>query len=236
MNTITLLTKKLHYTVTYQKKRKTIKIKLLDETLIEITAPAGYPRKNIEELLKRKSAWLIKQIDNLSAIANNPVNKELSDGASILYLGQPKTIRVTRGQTTGIALGEDTIETQLSADASLDKVLLNWYLKNAQATLAKKTRYWAECIGVQPQKLTIRDQKTRWGSCSTRGNINYNWRIIMAPEKIIDYLVVHELCHLKHPNHSPDFWALVNQFIPGYKKRRLWLRENSSLLGGIFKK
>jgi predicted metal-dependent hydrolase len=233
MKTITLLGQNLHYTVLYQKKRKTIKIKFVNPSLIEITAPLGYPLKSVEELLQAKTSWLLKQLDKLAAIANNPVNKELTDGAKILYLGETKTLKITLGQTNSVVLRANTIEAQLSTDAALSKVLLDWYVKNAETTLAEKTKHWAPIIGVQPRRLTIRDQKTRWGSCSTSGNINFNWRIIMAPETIIDYLVVHELCHLKHPNHSLAFWQLVSQFIPDYKARRHWLRENGSLFGGI---
>lgn len=235
MTTVSLLGREIQYAVTYQKNRKTIKIKFTSPILIEITAPAGYPLKALEEMLEKKSAWLIKQLDKLTELAENPINKELIHGAQILYLGQPKTLIITKGPKTTVTLSTNSIEVALGPNApSLSSILLEWYVKNSSATLAEKTKYWAKLIGVQPLRLTIRDQKTRWGSCSTRGSINYNWRIIMAPTEVVDYLVVHELCHLKHPNHSAQFWQCVGEFIPDYKARRHWLHENGSLLGGIF--
>jgi predicted metal-dependent hydrolase len=237
MTTITLAGHQLQYTVAYQRNRKTIKIKLASPTLIEITAPTGFSRQSIEEMLAAKNTWLVKQLDKLSALAANPINKKLAHGAQILYLGKPKTLHLTSsGKKTSVTLQAGTITVQLSETSPLplSAVLFEWYAKNAGNTLAEKTRYWAKLIGVQPIRVTIRDQKTRWGSCSTRGSINYNWRIIMAPVEIIDYLVVHELCHLRHPNHSANFWQLVGQFIPDYKERRHWLRENGGLLGSIF--
>ncbi|MCE5286799.1 MAG: M48 family metallopeptidase [Pelosinus sp.] len=236
MTTITLLEHQFQYNIIYQKNRKTIKIKIDSPTQIEITAPTGYPRKAIEEMLTHKSTWLIKQLDTLAIMAKNPVNKTLTEGAQLLFLGQPRKLTILNtALETAVALSDETIEVRIAANAPpLATVLFEWYVKNAGTTLAEKTKYWATQIGVQPQRLTIRDQKTRWGSCSTRGNINYNWRIIMAPEEIIDYLVVHELCHLEHPNHSLCFWQLVERFIPDCKARRHWLRENGSLFSGIF--
>ena len=85
-------------------------------------------------------------------------------------------------------------------------------------------------MGLQYQRLSIREQKTRWGSCSSQKNINLNWRIILAPEKVLDYLIVHELAHLQQMNHSSAFWSLVETYIPDYRIWRKWLKDNSSAL------
>jgi predicted metal-dependent hydrolase len=112
-------------------------------------------------------------------------------------------------------------------------MLRRWYIENATHHFAEKTTFWAGRIAVQPAKISIRDQKTRWGSCSSRGNINFNWRIVMAPPEIMDYLVIHELCHMRIPNHSSLYWQLVEQFMPEYRQRRDWLKHNSRLLTRI---
>ena len=84
----------------------------------------------------------------------------------------------------------------------------------------------AEALGVSYRRIDIRDQRTRWGSCSPRGTLSFNWRLSLAPLEVLDYVVVHELCHLREPNHSPRFWRLVTERRPGWRKQRAWLREH----------
>ena len=98
----------------------------------------------------------------------------------------------------------------------------------AKELLLKKCRYFAERMGVSYGTVTVREQKTRWGSCSARGNLNFNWKLALMPEEILDYLVVHELAHRVEMNHSPAFWAVVVEEIPDHKTRREWLRQNGA--------
>lgn len=98
----------------------------------------------------------------------------------------------------------------------------------AKELLLKKCRYFAERMGVSYGTVTVREQKTRWGSCSAKGNLNFNWKLTLMPEEILDYLVVHELAHRVEMNHSPAFWAVVAEEIPDYKTRREWLRQNGA--------
>lgn len=96
----------------------------------------------------------------------------------------------------------------------------------AREILTGKTEYYAQLLNVQYQRIRIGDQKTRWGSCSSKGTISYNWHLILMPERIIDYVVVHELCHILEMNHSPRFWNKVGEMLPDYKESRLWLKKH----------
>lgn len=98
--------------------------------------------------------------------------------------------------------------------------------KQAAVVLKEKCRLFAEKMGVTYGRISIREQKTRWGSCSSTGNLNFNWKLVLMPEEISDYLVVHELAHRLEMNHSPAFWAVVESVLPDYEKRRQWLKEN----------
>jgi len=104
--------------------------------------------------------------------------------------------------------------------------LEKFYKKQAIDVLKERTDYYSNILKVAPKNIVIKNQKTLWGSCSSKGNINYNYKIVMAPLEILDYIVVHELCHLVYMNHSKDFWDLVESIIPDWKKRRNWLKEN----------
>ena len=100
----------------------------------------------------------------------------------------------------------------------------------AREILSISARYWAVRMGVRYGRIAIREQKTRWGSCSEKGNLNFNWRIVLAPPEVRDYVVIHELCHLSHLNHSKEFWVRVQEFCPEYKIYRRWLKENGHTL------
>ena len=108
--------------------------------------------------------------------------------------------------------------------------LIRWYSNRALAKIEERGRFHAKQIGVSPRSITIKAMRTRWGSCSTRGTISFAWNIIMAPEPVLDYLIVHEFCHLIHHNHSAEYWKLVGSFIPDHVERRKWLRKNGDCL------
>ena len=117
-------------------------------------------------------------------------------------------------------------------------VLEGFYRKQAEEVFRDRVKYWHFFLEQQTRRadrielgrIAVRNQKTRWGSCSSKGNINFNWRLLMAPGKVLDYVVVHELCHLAYMNHSGAFWGLVEELLPDYGERRRWLKENSRLL------
>lgn len=102
--------------------------------------------------------------------------------------------------------------------------------KDARLYFEKRAAHYAQLLGVSYGSLTIRGQKTRWGSCSGRGNLSFNWRLMLAPPQVADYVAAHEVCHLKHMNHSPAFWQTVEQVFPGYRECRKWLRQNGDSL------
>ena len=114
--------------------------------------------------------------------------------------------------------------------ANEDPALVNKHKKYARKIFEARVAYFQQFTGGNYTSITIRDQKTRWGSCSGRGTLSFNWRLILAPPEILDYVVVHELCHLTHMNHSKEFWGLVGKILPDYKVRRNWLKENGHTL------
>ena len=111
----------------------------------------------------------------------------------------------------------------LSADLSESK--RNVYIRKAKETITKRVSYFARLMGVSYRNITIREQKTRWGSCSSEGNLNFHWKLVLMPPEVLDYVVVHELAHRKEMNHSRKFWAEVKNVLPDYEKRRKWLKE-----------
>lgn len=232
-------------TFTYKLKscnrRKTIQLKLTAYDQIEISVPAGARNLNIEKMLFEKANWIISQSARLKTLSEISINSSIVDGAELLFLGKTYTLQVIKQETmpSYIELLDDNIllniTSSLDRNNSINAVLMNWYTKKAAQVLEDRTHYWSKLLAVNPLKLNLKDQKTRWGSCSSRGTINYNWRIIMAPPDVIDYLVIHELSHLIFPNHSQKFWQVVAKHCPYFQEHRAWLKNNGQLLMRLFK-
>lgn len=154
----------------------------------------------------------------------------LDDNApKVLYMGKMYNYRIDEDPeiVSEVFIEDNTINVILgnTKEMNANKVLEEWLRTSAEDTLAEKVDMWADKMGVEYNRVSVKDQKTLWGSCSSNKNLNFSWRIIKAPEHIIDYLVIHELSHLVHMNHGPDFWNMVQEFCPDYKVRRQWLKS-----------
>lgn len=151
------------------------------------------------------------------------------------YLGENHMLVVlredrTRGKVKEI-MGRILMWVPYDADYEQRKSLLEkWYRRQAEQILAEKTAFYAERLGVSFADIRIKDQRSRWGSCSSKKNLNFNWRIIMAPEPVCDYVVIHEVCHLLHMDHSREFWKEVEGLCPEYRQYKSWLKEKGGLL------
>ncbi len=228
--------------VVTRSRRRTVRIRVAAADRLEVAAPLGFADAEVAALLRSRTAWITRQLDKLAAVAASPLNAAVEPGAELLYLGRPRRLTVLSGGAARavVTLDDERLFVHLPAgptdgrDAALTAALRRWYEETARALLAERTTYWAEVIGVRPQRVFIREQKSRWGSCSSRGNVSYNWRVVMAPPEVVDYLVIHELCHLRAPNHSAAFWEFVAKADPRFKEHRRWLRSHGTLLNRLF--
>lgn len=159
----------------------------------------------------------------------------LENGDILYYLGDKRTLTVireprTRAKVKGV-MDRILMWVPYEADFAYKKEQLEkWYRKEAFAVISRKAEEFAGLLSTDFQTIRIKDQKSRWGSCSSKGNLNINWRIIMAPEPVCDYVIIHELCHLVFMDHSIHFWKLVESICPDYRQYKKWLKEKGSLL------
>ena len=151
------------------------------------------------------------------------------------YLGENHMLMVlredrTRGKVKEV-MGKILMWIPYDADYEQRRILLEkWYRRQAEQLLSEKAALYAERLGVSFADIRIKDQRSRWGSCSSKKNLNFNWRIIMAPEPVCDYVVIHEICHLLHMDHSREFWKEVEGLCPEYGQYKSWLKEKGGLL------
>ena len=216
-------------------RRKSASIKI-ENGQVKVIIPKTLSNKALNQLIQKKTPWIRKKLKEHSEIT--PMKpKEYVSGESFAYLGKNYRLKLT-GNDSGevklkggqLVLGVDKSLAEDDWRGFVRDRLVDWYISHAESRLREKTARYAKILGVKPQSITVKDYKSRWGSCSSKGDISYNWKIIIAPHHIVDYVVVHELCHLIHHNHSPEYWKVVEKVVPDYKDCREWLKENGTKL------
>ena len=216
-------------------KRKTIGIVIKTGGEVIIKAPAHLSIKDIEQCLGQKKNWIVQKIKQMKEQLKMVPVKTYETGDYMYYLGEEyQLVRKPAiiGRRVYVRLEENNIVVYGKFEHSdqVRQALEIWYQQKAAIWMTKRLHYFKEQIGVDYRKVSFRSPKTRWGSCSSAKNIMLNWKLIMAPSEIIDYVICHELCHLLEMNHSSAFWSLVEKQIPDWKERRSWLKKNGIIL------
>jgi predicted metal-dependent hydrolase len=229
--------RKIPYTVVYR-KRKTMAIRVEPPGQITVVAPAGTKRNFIEEKVQAKAAWIIEKLDHFQSVQANHPQKHYINGESFYFLGESYCLQMNLNPSlkkASVAIYPGVL--QISSPSGDEQIIKNaleqWYRQKAREEINARVQYFQAYIHQKPNRIVIKEQKRRWGSCSSQGNLNFNWRIIMAPRPVVDYLVVHEMSHLIHLNHSKQFWDLVKSILPDYKASKEWLRNNGLLLRNL---
>jgi len=223
------------YEVKRTNRKKSASIKVV-EGRVEVIIPKTLTKKGLLQLIQNKTPWIVRKLKEQSEITPTKP-KEYVSGESFAYLGKNYRLKLTQNDSGEVKLksgqlvlgvGENLSETE--RDRFVKGQLERWYVDHAEQRLREKTSRYAEIIGVRPKSIKVRDYKSRWGGCSSKGEISYNWKIIMAPHHVVDYVVVHELCHMIHHNHSPEYWKTVERVYPDYRECRDWLKVNGDKL------
>lgn len=202
-------------------KKLVLRIDTKDHCAI-LSIPKYCLRKQALKFLQENEVWIINTLANLPKLSNFAEGDEISVFGKIYKICHENKHKGTRFEGDLLKVGGDKV--------FLHRRVKDFLKKEAVDKLAEISIKTAEKIGVKIASVTVKDTKSRWGSCSTKGNINYNWRIVLAPKEVIDYLVCHEVSHLKHPNHSTDFWSTVESLCPSYKDSRNWLKTHGKEL------
>lgn len=214
-------------------RRKTVAIKVQNGQ-VSVLAPEALPLESIEQVVVQKASWIHKKVSEQEVLPDIPAKQYLS-GEAFLYQGEVVTLQVQSGTRAEVALHDHvltiTVPPRVREQAEyVRKILHAWYQQQALAYLEQRVTDLANVVGVEPQSLTVKYFKARWGSCSINRDLKFNWRIVLAPPAVMDYVVIHELCHIHHHNHSPAFWQCVEQFCPDYRDHEAWLKYSGRLL------
>lgn len=208
-------------------KRKSVTIAVLPTGKLEIKAPKRITNKQIEQIILKHTLWITKRIKTLQE--NKYEQKQFAEGEKLLLLGDEYFLKFENG-VKHPEIKDNNIIIDNNNHENLQIFFVFWYKKFALDIFKERALIFAPQLGVEYKKIKVSNAKTRWGSCSSLGNINISWRLIMSPMKVIDYVIVHELAHLLEPNHSHRFWNQVQKILPDYKNQKLWLKKNGHLL------
>ena len=223
------------YTLKRSRKARHVRLLITHEKGLQVTAPLRVSDRQVTRFVESKTGWITKTLDYYSKFPKFNEAQLLEQNATAKYLGEDCSVIATHNVNSSrpkATLSEKTITLQLPAmtPSIAKRCLEGWYKRQAREIIEQRVAQFAPQFGVAVGKIAIRGQRTRWGSCSSRGNLNFNWKLAMAPTEVIDYLVVHELSHMKELNHSKRFWNVVATHCPDYKTREHWLKQNGPLL------
>jgi len=200
-------------------RRKSVGIRILPDGSVKVTIPYFYPKLFVNKILQEKQEW-IKEKQQLLQKRQGNGEKE-----TYLYLGKPYPLVVRSGQKELIEV-EDKMYIGSPNKKYVKTYLESWYKQQARKVIFERVELYAKRARLDYRSVSITSADTRWGSCSSLKTLNFNWKLVMAPLEVIDYVVTHELAHLTELNHSRDFWETVRKMYPLYRQYRTWLKRN----------
>ncbi len=231
--TITLHGRVVTYRVRRSPRATRITLRVLPGAGLEIVVPQRGRLPALTELLRERAGWILGALDRVAA--TDAATPALADGALIPYRGDDYRLIVHGAHGARPTVTRDTTARTLTvrhdpAAHELAAVLEGWYRAEAHTVITARVVACAAMLGVGYTRLTIRDTRSRWGSCSSAGGLNFSWRLILAPPAILEYVVIHELAHRRELNHSARFWAIVAAHCPTFQQDRAWLRAHGGSL------
>lgn len=213
------------------RRRKTVEITVERPGAIVVAAPLRSSAQELESIVRRKAGWIVR---HHGVAARGPAERHYVSGGSLPYLGRTVRLSVHESASGGVEIrfGHWRFEVQIpralagvQRQAAVEAAFRTWYRARAADRIDARVSRFAPLLGVAPSAVLVRDQRQRWGSCSPDGVLRFNWRIVMAPPALLDYVVIHELAHLRVRSHRAEYWTLVAQAAPDHRLRRERLRE-----------
>lgn len=223
-------TKTIYFEVLFS-NRKTLSIEIVTPGVITVTAPNNTKEEDILNIIKKKSFWIIQKLYEIKSIQHEKKDKEYVNGESFLYLGRNYSLQIIIDESlskpfTKLLRSKFYVYTPLKTDEMIKNSLKQWYKEKAEEKITERIKYYSSYFDEKPEIIKIKEQKKRWGSCTSKKELLFNWKCIMMPSTVLDYVIIHEMTHLIYMNHSKEFWNMIKKILPDYKERRLLLKNN----------
>jgi predicted metal-dependent hydrolase len=221
----------LSYEIVRSPKRKKLTITVERDKAVVVHAPEGLSDQEIEKVVDAKRQWILGKVKHPQKYQNrlHPPGKEVVNGESAPYLGRDYRIQISETESGEVEFAH-LFTVPPAQQAKRREVLRDWYIERAKEKILARVRQHARALGLKIEGARIVENQYRWGSCTVKNNVNFNWRLIKAPMFVIDYVVIHELAHLIEANHTPRFWSIVRAHTSTMEKAKAWLKENGQVL------
>jgi predicted metal-dependent hydrolase len=199
---------------------------------VTLTLPDRVAERHGHEFVAQRTAWIQRTLARIETADEIVASRPLADGTAVPLLDEELTLRISSGPSGRARRVGDELRVRVPDDsrATVALALERWYRREARALFADRLDRVVARNGTAYTRVAVRDQKTRWGSCSTSGTVSFNWRLLLAPSAVVDYVVEHEAAHLEVRDHSPRFWALIDARVEHWRDSRLWLRRHGATL------
>lgn len=213
------------------RKRKTMSIEVETTGEVTVIAPVGTSTYDIIERVKSRAGWIVSKQYESKFINDTKINREAVSGESYMYLGRNYCLDVRLDEkldsiTVKLFQGKFVISTYTKNEYLIKNAMENWYREKTLAKVKERIAYYKSYFNDEVIDVKVKEQKKRWASCTSKNELFFNWRCVMAPAFVLDYIVVHEMCHMEYKNHSKCFWNRVCTVMPDYDVRRAWLKNN----------
>lgn len=221
----------LAYKIQRSETRRKLTIVVERDRSVVVHAPVGATDEAIRRIVESKRHWVLEKLRHPQKYRDlaHPPGKELVSGESALYLGRQYRIEMAAGGVDAVQFNQRFL-VPASKVSERKTALREWYIARANEKILPRVSRFARSLGVEFKRARIVDNRYRWGSCTVKDDVNFNWRLIKAPVFVIDYVIAHELAHLLEPNHTARFWNVVRAQVPKAEQARVWLREHGQVL------
>jgi predicted metal-dependent hydrolase len=212
-------------------KRKTLALVIDKDGSLIVRAPLNAARREIDVVVEKHRDWIEKKQAEMKRRVAESKRAGHAVGQEFWFLGKPYPVSLSEKTTPPLKLQTNRFVLSKGYVHHAQAVFENWYRSQAHLLLSMRVQQLASEHHLTYASIRITSARTRWGSCSAKGGLNFSWRLIMAPIEVIDYVIIHELAHLIHRNHSKAFWVEVERMLPDYKQHRKWLKDNGHRMG-----
>lgn len=207
-------------------RRRSLSIEVTPDGEVIVKAPILAPKFMINQFIREKQSWIEKCLTILEK--RKPLKRNYTEGEKFLFLGKSYPLHFHDGIKIGFK--DDKLYFPKASVFRAKKEMTNWYMQQAKLFITKRVKHHAEKMDAEYSNLVFSDTKSKWGTCFPDNSLQFNWRLIMTPVMVLDYVVIHELTHTTEKNHGTSFWSKVRQYTPAYKQHRKWLNDNAHLL------
>ncbi|PCJ62390.1 MAG: metal-dependent hydrolase [Candidatus Hydrogenedentota bacterium] len=216
-------------------ERTTTDIVIERDGKIAVRPPVDYSPEQVDAVVESKRMWIYRNLAEWRDLNATAVVREWVNGETFLYLGRSYRLSLVTGKSCDLKLreGRFCLDRKLIDEGGPEAAKTafeEYYTDKGLDRISKRVGFYASKVGVTPISIKIKDMSYRWANCTKNGALAFHWKCMMAPPKVIDYIVIHELCHMHHHNHSDAFWNEVDKVMPDYRERKEWLKKNGANL------